>query len=148
MRINCPSCKAGYEVPDALLGAAARRVRCARCAHEWTPEAPAAVMPDAVVPDAVVPDAVAPEAPAPLEEPRLEPAPFVARLISTPRVDSEPPPSLRGPPTRSPILASAAVIALSVVALVALGWAAYLWRAEVMLIWPPSQRLFAALGLH
>ncbi len=143
MRINCPSCMAGYEVPDALLGAAARRVRCARCAHEWMPEASAAAVLAAVVPDAVVR-----EAPAPREEPAPEPPPFVARLISTPRVDSEPPPSLRGPPRRSPILASAAVIALSVVALAALAWAAYLWRAEVMLIWPPSQRLFAALGLH
>jgi hypothetical protein len=47
-----------------------------------------------------------------------------------------------------PILARGAAIAISIAVLIALGWAAYAWRAEVMLAWPPSQRLFAALGLQ
>jgi len=136
MRINCPSCKAGYEVPDTLLGAAARRVRCARCAHEWTPDAPALAV-------ALLP-------PPPIEEARPEPAPrpAAARLLPVPRVDSAPPPSLRGAPRQASLLGSAAVVVLSVVALAALAWAIYAWRAELMLAWPASQRLFAALGLR
>ena len=39
MQIDCPACAAGYEVPDALL-AGRRPVRCARCGHQWIPQAP------------------------------------------------------------------------------------------------------------
>jgi predicted Zn finger-like uncharacterized protein len=142
MRINCPSCNATYEVPDTLLGAAARRVRCARCAHEWTPEQPA---PQAAPPPPAPPPA-APPPPPPEPEPAVE-RPAAPRPRPVPRVDADPPPSLRAPPHQGSIMGHVAVITLSVVALAALGWAAYVWRAELMLIWPPSQRLFAAIGL-
>jgi len=143
MRIICPSCKAAYEVPDALLGAGARRLRCARCAHEWTPELPAAA-PAAPPPPPAPPRPVVQEEQRPPPPPRPEPV----RPLPVPRVDSGPPPSLRGPPRQFPGLESIAAVAISLVLLAALGWAAYAWRAELMLAWPPSQRLFAALGLR
>jgi predicted Zn finger-like uncharacterized protein len=131
MRITCPSCTATYEVPDALLDQGARKVRCARCAFEWQPE---------------------PLAPAP---PPLEPAPRLRPAERPLRTDPLPP---LPPPERMPssararsgsasMLASLAALAISVVVLISLGWAVYAWRAEVMHAWPPSQRLFAALGL-
>ena len=146
MRITCPSCQATYEVPDAMLGAAARKVRCARCAFEWQPEPAAAAPP------------TPPAAPAPAEP--AEPDPPL-RLRSEPRSERPPraealpplPPPERMPPrsaharSPTPILASLAVVAISLVVLVSLGWAAYAWRAEVMHAWPPSERLFVALGL-
>ena len=46
MRITCPSCSAGYEVPDSLMPAG-RIVRCARCGSEWTPVAVSAVAAEA-----------------------------------------------------------------------------------------------------
>jgi predicted Zn finger-like uncharacterized protein len=139
MRIICPSCKAAYEVPDAVLGAAARRLRCARCAHEWSPELPEAAAP-----------ALPPPPPAPREErrPAPVPRPEPVRPLPVPRADAEPPPSLRARPGRFPGLESIATVAASLVLLAALCWAAYAWRAEVMQVWPPSQRLFAALGLR
>ena len=36
MRIECPSCQAVYEVPDALLAGGPRMVRCARCGKRIT----------------------------------------------------------------------------------------------------------------
>ena len=41
----------------------------------------------------------------------------------------------------------AAAWAASLVALLVLGWVAYEWRGNVMAAWPPSERLYAALGL-
>jgi len=35
MLMICPNCQAGYQVPDHLLAGTGRRLRCARCAHEW-----------------------------------------------------------------------------------------------------------------
>jgi predicted Zn finger-like uncharacterized protein len=134
MRIACPSCKATYEVPDALLGATARKVRCARCANEWTPEAPAIA-----------------QAPLPLPPPEREPPPPVrpvaTRALAVPRVEGKPVSSQRRPPAQGGVMGRVAVLGLSVVALAAMLGAAYVWRGELMLVWPPSQRLFAALGL-
>src|SRR5690349_20822034 len=39
MHVACPACEARYEVPDALIGPG-RRLRCARCAHEWLVQPP------------------------------------------------------------------------------------------------------------
>lgn len=135
MRITCPSCHAIYEVPDALLGDA-HKVRCARCAFEWTPQSAAAQ----------------PRPPPPRLRPdlrlermaRAEPQP----PLPAPLVEREAPPSLRARSRPIPALASIAAVATSVLVLIAFGWAAYAWRAEVMQAWPPSQRLFAALGLQ
>lgn len=35
----------------------------------------------------------------------------------------------------------------SMLLLVLAGWAAYTWRVPIMQAWPPSERVFAALGL-
>jgi len=35
MIIKCPSCETRYNVPDNTVGERARKVRCAKCAHEW-----------------------------------------------------------------------------------------------------------------
>ncbi len=66
MRIVCPACDAVYEVPDSLLGAEARALRCARCGHEWVPRAEAVAggpLPDVPIHDAPLPDAPPPDVP-------------------------------------------------------------------------------------
>jgi predicted Zn finger-like uncharacterized protein len=42
MKISCPSCSTGYELPDGSISAAGRKVRCTECATVWLamPEAP------------------------------------------------------------------------------------------------------------
>lgn len=37
------------------------------------------------------------------------------------------------------------VLSLAVIA--GLAWSAYAWRAQIMHAWPPSERVYAALGL-
>jgi predicted Zn finger-like uncharacterized protein len=138
MRITCPSCRATYEVPDALLAGGARMLRCARCASEWTPQPAAA--PPATPPD---PPPFRPE-PRPERTPRVEPL----QPLPAPHIEGEPPPSLRVRSRPMPGLPSMIAVAISLLVLVALGWAAYAWRAELMQAWPASQLLFAALGLR
>ncbi len=38
MNVTCPECSAAFDVPDAVLGTAGRRVRCASCGHIWFQE--------------------------------------------------------------------------------------------------------------
>jgi len=151
MRIACPACAAAYEVPDRLLAGAPRMLRCARCGASFAlptapapaeappdpappPEAPsvAAPAPDPPPPEPPEPEATAPDDPPPespaADEPRPQP---LAR-----RVEEAPPPDA---------LAWAWAGSVAVVALGAL--ALLVFRTRVMEAWPPSTRLFAALGL-
>ena len=139
MRIVCPSCQATYEVPDAILASGPRAVRCARCATEWTPGPP---------PEPDV--AAAPEPPVPPPPPN-PPQPEAAAPITAPRI-AEPRVPLHLPPEQpdkpGPALWVAIVAwALSLAVLGAAGWAAVSYRSDIMTAWPPSERVYTALGL-
>lgn len=93
MRIVCPACSAAYEVPVRLLGAG-RPVRCARCGHEWMPEA--ATEPDAA-PQAA-PGAGTQEAP-PVPQPRPS---IVERSGERPVPEADAPVAVMEPPPGAP----------------------------------------------
>ena len=146
MRLVCPNCQSAYEIPDAVFGAGSRRLRCARCASEWVAEPPTADRIATItepVPGgaAAGPVAAAPESPGPAPVPDVR---FATSADHTRR----PGVSVRPPARRaSPVL----VVAAWVVSLAVLGAGAaagYVWRADVMAAWPPSQRLYAALGIN
>lgn len=40
MIIKCPGCETRYNVPDNTVAGRARKVRCAKCSHEWVIEPP------------------------------------------------------------------------------------------------------------
>jgi predicted Zn finger-like uncharacterized protein len=134
MRISCPSCHTEYDVSDERL--AGRVVRCARCATEWTPvaEAPPPVPED--IPPPVPPPPLPPE----WESEPIVPSPFPPQIVVPPRQ----PPVVAEPPPQSAIFAWVA----SLVVIVIVVAASYVWRADVMLAWPPSQRAYQALGLR
>jgi predicted Zn finger-like uncharacterized protein len=158
MRIVCPSCAAAYEVSDALIRSR-RSVRCAKCSTEWRPD-PVDTSP---LPEATdLRQAISSEAPesAQLSEPSLS----LAGTRPAPLAQTEPPRHAAsasgstgctksrvghlfgGADIQAPLVWTA--WAVSIAALLLFCWAAYEWRAEVMQIWPPSQRLYAALGLR
>jgi predicted Zn finger-like uncharacterized protein len=120
MQIVCPACTAAYEVPLTMLKPG-QAVRCARCAHEWVPSLTALPAEPVAVPVA-------------------------------PRVDTEPMrDEISLPLDWSPVASHGTVLRLawagSVLALLLLGWAAYAERTPIMQAWPPSVRVYAALGL-
>ncbi len=140
MRITCPNCQTAYDVSDEKL--AGRMVRCARCATDWTP-----------VPEAV--PAPAGDSPAESLHPLMA-APLIAGLAPpqpAPAALQEPPPIVV-PPREAPAAAQppqqAAIFAwvASLIVIVAAVAASYVWRADVMQAWPPSQRAYHAIGLN
>ena len=147
MRITCPACHASYDVPDAMLGVG-RSVRCVRCLREWQPQ-PAAAPPDVDAPMESAAEAEAFDFPEP-DRPR-----FTAADLET-----SPAPRLPEHAWRDVLLAQCDGRAAppgrrdgwigwlaSLVLLAALAWAAIVFRAPVQHAWPPSTRLYAALGL-
>lgn len=172
MRVLCPSCAAVYEVPEPLLGAGSRTLRCGRCGTDW-------VLPGTPPESAAETVSAAPEErpPAPQSarqsaSPRPEPA---ALEHPEPEVAPDPPsqlaiPQREGPRVRPFALAPADsgearpapeareprqghngaawlgwLLSLALIAL--LVWAGYAYRGALMHAWPPSQRLYALLGL-
>ncbi len=143
MRIVCPNCRAAYEVPEPLL-AGGKAVRCARCGTEWAP------MPAAAPPPASPPQPQPPP-PSPESDNRLRAEPRLSAY--RPRsVDSAD--DARLPPRDDEIeqvpRRRGALVAwlVSLLILALLIWAAFAFRSQVMGAWPPSERLFAALGLR
>ena len=130
MRIACPTCDATYEVPDALIGAG-RRLRCAKCAHEWLvePASPALLEPEPATP--VAPPLPAAAVPPPMLEPR-RPAPPPAAAV--------------------PVAGRFAAVALwaawigTVLLLAGAVAGAWAWRAPIMAAWPPAARVYLLFG--
>jgi predicted Zn finger-like uncharacterized protein len=177
MRIACPTCAAAYEVPDALLAAGPRLLRCARCSTEFPAVLPAAsARPGAAAPPEPVPES-APEAapvpaPAPVPvpvppdpPPAPDPAPPApeppASPAATPEMAVAPrerPLPTRGPAGPSPITPAEApgasgqgrLAAAWIASFGAIGaglFALLHWQAAIVAAWPPAARLYAALGL-
>jgi predicted Zn finger-like uncharacterized protein len=138
MRLACPSCQAAYEVPDVLVGAAGRRMRCVRCATEWIGGAPVPPPPREVEKPAVVERAAAPVAASPAGASAARESWSADR-----RPEPRPAPVRR---TRGLTVALSWLLTFAVLGTAAA--ACYKWRAEVMTAWPPSQRVYAALGLR
>ncbi len=160
MRISCPNCAATYDVPDTLLGAR-RQVRCARCKQDWLPEAAATIDPPLVEAITAPPPAAPPPpqprtdvpsdtlVPAIVDQPALSGRVRLGGEVVNPAFSS----AAHGPVVgqgRLPVRAGAMVWLgwmASLGLLLALGWGGLTWRNEVTRIWPPSLRLYAALGL-
>ncbi len=122
MRITCPNCSAIYDVPAEKM--AGRTLKCARCGHGWVPVS------------ATPPVVEAPASPDPLPEPAPAVAPIVVPARLAPRAPA---------PARWPL---AAAWAATIVILVIMVLAGVLARQQIMQAWPPSERLYQALGLH
>jgi predicted Zn finger-like uncharacterized protein len=166
MRTVCPSCDATYEVPDAMLAGGPRLVKCARCGGEWTATAAPPPEPTAAPtaePTADPPPSVTAEQPPPPPKPagpmaaleadqpgRIELRPNPLRSRTEPRAtptaldDHAPAPVAARKAGAGPI----AAWILSLAVLIGAGGAVVTWRTQVMAAWPPSERVFAAVGLR
>ena len=137
MQIDCPSCGAGFEVPERMLRDRARPLRCSQCRTVFP-------MPALPAPEPEPAAWRAPEPPPPraVEEP--PPAPVTEELRPEPEPAAETTPEAANEASARRLRAAwAASIAL----LIGGGLAAIIKRDVVMEAWPPAARLFAALGL-
>jgi len=135
MRIVCPSCAAAYDVPEPRL-TPGRTVRCARCGEEWAPVAHSAPPSDRALAPAATPSAPPSRSPNTLSQPE----PVQRKHVAT-----------AGQPHGQPLWRGGLLLLLAwagtVAILAGLAWGAYGWRADVMRLWPPSERAYAILGL-
>ena len=136
MIVTCPSCDAKYRVNAEALEARGGRAKCASCAHVWTVEEDALPLVETV--DAPKPDSE------PVAQAEPEPAPA---------------PSLREKPHAAIRAREDARRRKARLATEGLGWAgvaaclmltlgaAFIFRVDVVEIWPRSAGAYAAVGL-
>ncbi len=137
MRIVCPSCAAAYDVPDERLSAG-RSVRCSGCEARWVPLEQELLAEVQTQTPTQVPPAQLPE---PVPE-LVRKLPVLAEAGVVPAATRTAPPVVG-----SPSLVMAGWV-LTVLVLGGAGWAGYARRDAVMHVWPPSERVYAALGLR
>jgi predicted Zn finger-like uncharacterized protein len=128
MRIVCPICSATYEVRDTLL-VPGRTVRCARCGEQW-----AAVPASGAAPREASDEQRGSGTP-------LERSAGTPPLTAMDRLASQP----AALPNANVRLRAAWAASIAVLLLCGLG--AIAWRADLMRAWPPSTRLYDAIGL-
>jgi predicted Zn finger-like uncharacterized protein len=140
MRLTCPKCHTEYEVPDAALAGRVRTLRCGACDTTFkAPASPEIVeMPPELPPEP--PEAGVPVPETAAAEP-VEAAPKLAAVLYPPI----PPKPVQAAPTRAAPDRALGISLLVLVLIIALVLAEH--RA-IGNAWPPSLRLFNALGLH
>ncbi|HET8727039.1 MAG TPA: DUF3426 domain-containing protein [Alphaproteobacteria bacterium] len=123
MIVTCPSCSTRYAVDPASLGVDGRKVKCARCAHQWFQAPPPAEDADGRPPVSPPPADVLPR-----------PIPPGSNLPAPPRRQNR----------RSGAAAGWALLLLLVAGLLAAG---YVGRAQIVRLWPPAMKLYQELGV-
>jgi len=156
MFLSCPNCQTEYDVPDAALTGRSRTLRCDNCMTQWKvpalemaraepvagPEATgfaaAETVSDAAADDTEIAVIEAPEPGAPEPKPS---EPERVSMLKTSRVVQFPPPP---PPEPSPKrgLRISFLIALLIIVVILVA------HRPISHFWPPSLRLYDALGLR
>jgi predicted Zn finger-like uncharacterized protein len=156
MLIECPRCVARYEVADGLIGPAGKSVRCAKCGMVWVAGRSPVAEPEAPLqwpePPRRAAGPEAQEAPSPPPPPPAEPRedPALAELRAAQAAKGAPEDDAIGATARRRSLVAAAVIGwlATIAVLGSAGWGAYAYREAVIEAWPPSERVYLALGLR
>lgn len=153
MILTCESCRARYLVPAHELGVGGRRVRCARCGHEWQQEYVAAEESGPVSgtedqdekEKIVVAFEPGPEDREPEPETEPEPIPESIRPVTEKSeisvVGDVPMPGRRRESGRFEGYAAAFMVFVTIAVVLVL------FRGQVVTLWPPSVRLFETIGL-
>ncbi|MES2713025.1 MAG: zinc-ribbon domain-containing protein [Pseudomonadota bacterium] len=145
MRIACPACSAEYDVPEAMLGATPRPMRCARCQHVWTPAAIEHELLEATPFETMQHEAGTRAA---TGRPKPPPLPIEIEPPSRALVMTEPVGTrlLAPDPPNRRALGVAWVLTVAVILAGLVGAVAQ--RDAVMAAWPPAARAYAAIGLN
>lgn len=157
MRISCPNCEAAYDVPETALASGPRRLRCAKCGHQFQAALPGTA-PSRAEPPPVPVATVEPAQPA-VSIPNPPPPRLAEKLATEKPPRPEPAPTLppmphnraqgrlRDAPSSPPDRFALAGWLLTIAVLGVAGYAAYAFRVEIVTAWPPALRVYALLGL-
>jgi predicted Zn finger-like uncharacterized protein len=145
MRLTCPKCHTEYEVPDAALAGRVRTLRCGACGTQFkAPALPAAVE----IPLEAPPEPAEASAPVP-ETAAAEPIEPPAKLAAVLYPPIPPKPAQAAPAKATPVRAAPdRALGISILALVLIIALVLAEHRAIGQAWPPSLRLFNALGLH
>lgn len=148
MILTCPECSTKFKVNPQAIPATGRMVKCAKCGHKWH------AMPEGTGEEEAFPDLdfdrtppPAPPAPEAAEEPVSEPP-----MVDVPRFEEGPPPIAPAdfkPRGQKPKKGRGLLLAWVVLLLIVVGGTAslYMFRERIVLLYPPAQKLYHAIGI-
>lgn len=143
MILTCPSCATGYFVPDEAIGAEGRKVRCKSCSHVWLARRDDEPL-DLSTPPEAAPHETTTETPgahhlAGLSPEALAEAP-AEELPRAFRARAEQNRRLRRAAAHGAVWAGLASVFAGILA------SAWLFRVEVVELWPRAAAAYAAVG--
>jgi len=147
MIITCPACETRYNVPDNTFAGHARKVRCAKCSHEWViepPEAEAAREPEAAEPSALGEAEQSEAAKAAGAEPPAEvaePAKPALRISTDRRLP------VRDLRARRSAADAVSAFVLALILLCGLAFVMIQWRTEIVRAVPLMASVYGAAGI-
>ncbi len=154
MILQCPECSTKFKVNPQAIPPAGRMVKCAKCGHKWhaMPEGDAEdAFPDldfdSVPPTPSEPEPAFDEEPA---DPVPEPEPPLPRA---PEFEDGPPPispanfAIRRAEKPKRKFGPATALLVLILLILAGAGALYVYREQVVLAYPPSQKVYHALGI-
>lgn len=154
MILSCPSCDARFQVRSEMFAKGPRKVRCARCGHQWQGEPEAINDQQPAVADEIVPETeAAPEPTDPETRTRAPFQPLASDSIAGVGADTDVPPLSEAAKAmdqkkrrRTPVWVWAGwFLLISLVAGTAI--ALVLARGPLISLWPPLERLYTASGM-
>jgi predicted Zn finger-like uncharacterized protein len=140
MILTCPSCATSYFAPDDAIPAGGRKVRCQSCAHVWHATAEEPLTLQATAPAAAAPGAAEIMKAVNAEAPPVAPQTPAPELPKAFRARAEQQRRVRRAATHGAVWAG---LASAFVGILAGSW---LFRVEVVELWPRAAAAYAMVG--
>jgi predicted Zn finger-like uncharacterized protein len=146
MILTCPQCATRYQIEDGKFPPGGRKVRCAKCGHQWFQEPPAAESEPGVTAAGDSASAPSPAAPAAPLPPNSSEALRQTVLARTAEAPSQAPPAGPSKPPGERTAIAAGWIGLAAI-LFLIVWGGVRYRDTIASVWPQTSSVYVLLGL-
>jgi predicted Zn finger-like uncharacterized protein len=145
MILTCPQCATRYQIEDGKFPPGGRKVRCAKCGHQWFQEPPAAEPEPGVTAKSDMTSALPPAPSATISLRQDSPEALRRTAATEVRAQAAAPDGPTKPPGERTAIAAGWIGLAAILFLVV--WGGVRYRDTIASVWPQTSPVYALLGL-